>query len=113
MASLNTPLISAQKPKLLDQLRSVIRLRHYSIRTEEAYTQWVKRFIFFHGKRRPDEMGRAEIETFLTHLAVEKKIAASTQNQALNAPSYLSPCLRHAPFRKWLRYKNRSGAIGT
>ena len=86
MASLNTPLMAPpQKPKILDQLRAVIRLRHYSIRTEEAYTQWVKRFIFFHGKRHPEEMGRAEVEAFLTHLAVERKVAAATQNQALNA----------------------------
>ncbi len=85
MASLNTPLMAPpQKPKILDQLRAVIRLRHYSIRTEEAYTQWVKRFIFFHGKRHPEEMGRAEVEAFLTYLAVERKVAAATQNQAIN-----------------------------
>lgn len=74
-----------QKPKLLDQLRDVIRLRHYSIRTETAYTQWVKRFILFHHKRHPREMGRLEVEAFLTDLAVHKKVAAATQNQALNA----------------------------
>ncbi len=79
----------AQKPKLLDRLREAIRVRHYSIRTEEAYVQWVRRFIFFHNKRHPDEMGRAEVEAFLTHLAVEGKVAAATQNQALNAIVFL------------------------
>ncbi len=74
----------AQKPKLLDRLRDAVRVRHYSIRTEEAYVQWVRRFIFFHNKRHPDELGCAEVEVFLTHLAVEGKVAAATQNQALN-----------------------------
>ncbi len=74
-----------QKPKLLDQLRDVIRLKHYSIRTETAYTQWVKRFVLFHNKRHPQEMGRLEVEQFLTDLAVNKKVASATQNQALNA----------------------------
>ncbi|HET8760247.1 MAG TPA: phage integrase N-terminal SAM-like domain-containing protein, partial [Nitrospiria bacterium] len=77
------------KPKLLDQLRHTIRLRHYSIRTEEAYVQWAKRFILFHKKRHPQDMGRPEIEAFLTHLAVQGKVAASTQNQALNAIVFL------------------------
>lgn len=77
------------KPKLLDQLRQAIRLRHYSIRTEEAYVQWAKRFILFHNKRHPREMGRPEIEAFLTHLAVNGKVAAATQNQALNAIVFL------------------------
>ncbi|MBN4054506.1 integron integrase [Nitrospira defluvii] len=86
MVILNTAKrVATQKPKLLDQLRDVIRLRHYSIRTETAYTQWVKRFIFFHNKRHPKEMGRLEVEAFLTDLAVNKKVAAATQNQALNA----------------------------
>ena len=79
----------AQKPKLLDRLREAIRVRHYSIRTEEAYVQWVRRFIFFHNKRHPDDMGRQEVEAFLTHLAVEGKVAAATQNQALNAIVFL------------------------
>jgi len=90
MPSLSTPLpVSPQKPKLLDQLRGAIRLRHYSIRTEETYVQWVRRFIFFHGKRHPEGMGPPEVEAFLTHLAVEGKVAASTQNQALNAIVFL------------------------
>src|SRR3989344_5040971 len=80
-----TPRSIPDKPKLLDQVRRVIRLKHYSIRTEESYVQWIKRFILFHDKRHPKEMGEAEIRDFLTHLAVEGKVAASTQNQALSA----------------------------
>ena len=77
------------KARLLDQVRDVIRVKHYSIRTEEAYVQWIKRFIFFHGKRHPREMGPREIEAFLTDLAVRGNVAASTQNQALNAVVFL------------------------
>jgi integron integrase len=77
------------KKKLLDQVRDVIRLKHYSIRTEESYVNWIKRFILFHNKRHPREMGANEIEQFLTHLAVEENVAASTQNQALSAILFL------------------------
>ena len=83
---------TSKKPpekKLLDQVRDAIRTRHYSIRTEEAYVNWVRRFILFHGKRHPKDMGGAEIEAFLTHLAVEGHVAASTQNQALSARLFL------------------------
>jgi integron integrase len=83
------------KARLLDQVREVIRVKHYSIRTEEAYVQWIKRFIFFHGKRHPREMGVAEIEAFLTDLAVRGKVAASTQNQALNALVFLYQKVLH------------------
>ena len=83
------------KLKLLDQVREVIRVKHYSIRTEDAYVQWIKRFIFFHGKRHPREMGAGEIETFLTDLAVQKQVAASTQNQALNALVFLYKQVLH------------------
>jgi len=70
-----------QRPKkLLDQVCEAIRLKHYSIRTEEAYAAWIKRYILFHNKRHPKDMGSAEIEAFLTHLAVEQNVAASTQN---------------------------------
>ena len=75
--------------KLLDQVRDAIRLKHYSIRTEETYVDWIRRFILFHGKRHPRQMGTPEIEAFLTHLAVDRKVAASTQNQALNALLFL------------------------
>lgn len=80
---------SPAAPKLLDQMREVIRTRHYSIRTEEAYLQWVRRFIQFHGRRHPRQMGASELETFLTHLAVERNVAASTQSQALSAILFL------------------------
>jgi integron integrase len=76
-------------PRLLDQVRDRIRLRHYSIRTEETYLQWIRRYIVFHGKRHPAELDRTHIESFLTHLAVEGRVAASTQNQALNALLFL------------------------
>lgn len=76
-------------PKLLDQVRDKIRVRHYSIRTETQYVQWIKRFILFHGKRHPQEMGAVEVEAFLTHLAVEGNVSASTQNQALSALLFL------------------------
>jgi integron integrase len=77
------------KPRLLDQVREHIRVKHYSIRTEQAYLDWVKRFILFHGTRHPSEMGAAEVEAFLTHLAVSRNVSASTQNQALSAILFL------------------------
>jgi integron integrase len=77
------------KPKLLDQVREQIRLRHYSIRTEAVYLEWVKRFIRFHKYRHPQEMGAAEVEAFLSDLAVRRDVAASTQNQALSAILFL------------------------
>lgn len=79
----------APPPKLLDQLRERIRLKHYSIRTEQSYVQWVKRYIIFHGKRHPADMGKAELESFLTSLAVERNVSASTQTQALSALLFL------------------------
>lgn len=80
----------APRPKkLLDQMRDSLRTRHYSLRTENAYVDWARRYILFHNKRHPREMGQAEIEAFLTHLAVEQHVAASTQNQALSALLYL------------------------
>ena len=80
---------SAAKPKLLDQERQAIRTRHYSYRTEKAYTHWIKRFIFFHNKRHPLEMGEPEIARFLSSLASDSHVSASTQNQALNALLFL------------------------
>lgn len=76
-------------PKLLDRMRARLRTRHYSIRTEDSYVQWAKRFILFQGKRHPSEMGAAEINEFLTHLAVERNVSASTQSQALAAILFL------------------------
>ena len=68
--------------KLLDQVRDALRLKHYSYRTEQSYVDWIKRFILFHKKRHPKDMGATEVQAFLTHLAVERQVAASTQNQA-------------------------------
>lgn len=75
--------------KLLDQVTDVIRKKHYSIRTEQAYVDWIKRFIFFHGKRHPKGMGEKEISQYISHLARVRNVAASTQNQALNAIVFL------------------------
>jgi integron integrase len=77
------------KPRLLDQVRDSLRLRHYSLRTEANYIQWIKRFILYHEKRHPLEMGEQEITAFLTHLAVDRHVAPSTQNQALAAILFL------------------------
>lgn len=76
-------------PRLMDQVRDTLRVHHYSLRTEQTYLQWIRRFILFHGKRHPREMGADEISAFLTHLAVRKDVAASTQNQALSALLFL------------------------
>jgi len=75
--------------RLLDQVRAAIRLRHYSRRTEKAYAGWIRRFILFHEKRHPAEMGKAEVTRFLSHLAVGARVSASTQNQALSALLFL------------------------
>ncbi len=76
-------------PKLLEQYRERLRVKHYSLRTEEAYLHWVRRFIYFHAKRHPREMGGPEVESFLSHLATEGRVAPSTQNQALAALLFL------------------------
>jgi len=77
------------KPRLLDQVRAQLRVRHYSLRTEDAYIQWIRRYIFFHEKRHPAEMGAPEISRFLSWLATERQVSASTQNQALSALLFL------------------------
>ncbi len=77
------------KPRLLDRVRYRIRVKHYSVRTEQAYVDWIRRFILFHGKRHPEQMGAEEIENFLSHLTVDRNVAASTQNQALSAIIFL------------------------
>ena len=75
--------------KLLDRVRQRIRLKGYSIRTEKSYVSWIKRFVLFHGKRHPQEMGKVEIEAFLSHLVLKRNVASSTQNQAFNAILFL------------------------
>lgn len=79
----------SQSPKLLDQVRELLRIKHYALRTEEAYVNWIRRFILFHNKRHPRDMGTPEIRAFLAHLATEDNVAASTQNQALAALLFL------------------------
>src|SRR5258708_2558992 len=76
-------------PKLLDQVRDVLRMKHYSLRTEQAYVNWIKRYILFHDKRHPAEMGEAEIRTFISDLASKRSVAASTQTVALSALLFL------------------------
>jgi len=88
LAMCETP-AAYRKPRLLDRVREAIRARHYSRETEKAYVAWIKRYIFFHGKRHPDEMGGPEVTRFLTSLAVDSHVASSTQNQALNALLFL------------------------
>lgn len=78
-----------RQPKLLDQVRERIRTMHYSLRTEQSYIHWIKRFILWHGKRHPREMGAAEVEAFLSHLATEREVSAGTQNQAMHAILFL------------------------
>src|SRR5437762_9340372 len=80
---------SARNPKLLDRVRDVLRRKHYSIRTEQAYNHCIRRFILFHGKRHPKEMAEAEVGEFLTHLARDGMVSPSTQNQALSALLFL------------------------
>lgn len=87
MANHDTP--APRPPTLLDKVRERIRAKHYSIRTETQYIQWIKRFILFHGKQHPRYMGANEVEAFLTHLAVDGNVTASTQNQALSALLFL------------------------
>ncbi|MGA7990048.1 MAG: integron integrase [Thermoanaerobaculia bacterium] len=88
----------APPPRLLDRLRAALRARHYSLRTEQSYVHWVKRFILFHGKRHPDTMGEPEINAFLSSLATDGKVAASTQNQALSALLFLYRHVLEKPF---------------
>src|SRR5450755_4240742 len=80
---------SPESPRLLDRVRAEIRTRHYSYRTEQAYVDWIRRFILFHGKRHPQDMGAAEVGAFLTHLAVNRGVAAATQMQAKSALLFL------------------------
>ncbi len=87
----------------LTEVAGVIRTRHYSIRTEQAYVDWVRRFILFHGKRHPREMGEKEVAAFLTHLAVKRNVAASTQNQALNALVFMYKDVLDRPLASEMR----------
>ncbi len=96
-----------QKPKILDQVRSKIRMKGYSIRTEKAYVDWNKRFILFNNKKHPGNMGAPEVERFLSHLAMNRRVAASTQNQALSAILFLYREVLHMDL-PWLQNVVRS-----
>ena len=100
-----------KKKKLLDIVREKIRFKHYSIKTEQSYVGWIKRYILFHNKRHPKEMGKVEIEQFLTYLAVEKKVSPTTQNQAFSAILFLYKEVLGIDMRDWniqaLRAKER------
>lgn len=89
------------KARLLDQVREAIRLRHYSYRTEQQYVAWVRRFILFHHRRHPLDMGGPEVEAFLTYLATDRNVAAATQAQALAALLFLYKRVLNAPL-PWL-----------
>ncbi len=82
-------MLDARRPQLLDRVREAARLRHMSRRTEEAYVGWIRRYISFQGRRHPDEMGAREVVAFLSHLAVDRRVSAATQNQALAALLFL------------------------
>jgi len=86
---MQTNATTSQPPKLLDQVREKIRYKHYSLSTETTYVSWIKQYILYHGKRHPAEIGAAEVEAFLTHLATARHVASSTQNQALSAILFL------------------------
>lgn len=100
--------MAQEPPKLLDRVRAEIRARHYSRRTEEAYVHWIRRYILFHGKRHPMELGAPQITAFLTSLATVAEVAASTQNQAFSALMFLYRDvlhhelgdIEHAPVRR-------------
>jgi len=89
MPDQGSPVAAAPKPRLLQQVRDAIRRRHYSPRTEDSYVHWIRRFVYFHGKRHPAELGEAGVTAFLNHLARDRKVAAATQNQALSALLFL------------------------
>ena len=94
-------------PRLLEQVRAVVRLKHYSIRTEEAYLRWIKEYILFHRKRHPSEMGAQEVSAFLSHLATDRHVAASTQNQAASALLFLYREVLNQPL-PWLDQVQRA-----
>jgi hypothetical protein len=93
--------VNPGRPKLVDEVRTALRVRHRSPRTEEAHVHWIKRFIRFHGLRHPKQLGSAEISQFLKHLAIEQHVSASTQTQALSALVFLYRHVLQSPF-EWI-----------
>ena len=96
-----------RQPRPLDRVRDAIRRIHYSRRTEETYVHWIKRFIYFSGKRHPGEMGEEEVTVFLNHLARDRNVAAATQNQALSALLFLYKQVLGTPL-DWLNELDRA-----
>ena len=88
-----------KKPKLLGQMREIFRTRHYSIRTEQAYVEWCHRFLAFCGDKDPAELGREDVQRFLSHLAVERSVSANTQSLAYNAVAFLFKQVLERPWR--------------
>ena len=86
------------QPMLIEQVRNTLRRKHYAYQTERRYIYWIRRFLRFHDLQHPRSLGKREIEAFLTHLAVNKKVAASTQNQAINALVFLYKYILDMPF---------------
>ena len=88
---------SRRRSEFLESVRAAVRVRHYSYRTEQEYVHWIRRFILFHGKRHPREMGEPEVARFLSYLASERRVAASTQDQALNALVFVYKAVLERP----------------
>ena len=89
------------KKKLLDIMRDTIRFKHYSLSTERTYIHWIKQYIFFHNKKHPKDMAKEEIEEFLTYLAIKKRVASSTQNQAFSALLFLYKEILGVDMSEW------------
>lgn len=89
MMSSTLPAAAPSSPRLLEQVRKQVKVRHYSLRPEQAYVRWIKRYILFHDKRHPREMGKVKVEVFLGALVVERNVSAATQTQALSALLFL------------------------
>ena len=98
-----------QGVKLLDRVRNALRVGQYALETEKTYVDWIKQYIFFHGKRHPEEMGALEVEQFLTHLAVKRKVAKDTQRQALNALVFLYRTVLGRELGKVMPVRGRHG----
>jgi N-glycosylase/DNA lyase len=115
MATNSTPISSQQQPpklKLLQVVRLALRRGHYSYRTEQSYLHWIRRFVRFHHRRHPRDMGAAEVTAFLNHLAAERRVASATQNQALSARCFCTERCSNPPCRGWMASSGPNGPCG-
>lgn len=103
---------ASSKPRLLDRVRKAVRVRGYSLRTEQLYVDWVRRYILFHGKRHPAEMGAMEVTAFLTYLAVDRSVSPSTQNQARAALLFSTGTCWKLSCHGWMRWSRPKTASG-